>query len=248
MLPSEAGSRPAGFNLLPRVTVGVAGIEPAAARIQAEMSTNDLHPDGQSGWNRTSMTVLPRHVDNHCPTLCRRSLELESNEPLSRFRRALSPGQLSRDGGTPPHEEASRTSAVGAGIEPAGGRVTICPVFQHTSPTIWATTSAALLQHHGRPPRASLHAVTPFSDCQRSRAHLRLGFRGPASKQLRAAPSHTCRRWATLESRARFGPGASVRNRTPTGGVRNRCSTNELRTREAEKCRTSPGKARTELE
>ena len=102
MLPSEAGSRPAGFNLLPRVTVGVAGIEPAAARIQAEMSTNDLHPDGQSGWNRTSMTVLPRHVDNHCPTLCRRSLELESNEPLSRFRRALSPGQLSRDGGTPP--------------------------------------------------------------------------------------------------------------------------------------------------
>ena len=51
----------------------------------------------------------------------------------------------------------------------------------------------------------------------------------------------TCQRWAALESRARFGPGASVRNRTPTGGVRNRCSTNELRTREAEKCRSFAG-------
>src|SRR6478609_538993 len=69
MLPSETGSRPAGFDLLPRVTVSVAGIEPAAPSFQARMSTNDLHADGQSGWNRTSMILLPTQVDSHYPTL-----------------------------------------------------------------------------------------------------------------------------------------------------------------------------------
>ena len=95
MLPSEAGSQPAGFNLLPRVTVSVAGIEPATPSFQARMSTNDLHADGQGDWNRTSLILFPKQVDDHYPTPW--SLELESNEPLSLFRRALSPGQLSRD-------------------------------------------------------------------------------------------------------------------------------------------------------
>jgi hypothetical protein len=51
---------------------------------------------GREGRIRTSITVLPKHVGYHYPTS--RSLELESNEPLSLFRRALSPGQLSREG------------------------------------------------------------------------------------------------------------------------------------------------------
>ena len=74
MLPSEAVSQTAGFNLLPHVTVSVAGIEPAAPSFQARMSTNDLHAgdrtragstrvDGQSGWNRTSIALLPKQVD-----------------------------------------------------------------------------------------------------------------------------------------------------------------------------------------
>jgi hypothetical protein len=69
MLPSETDSQSAGFYLLPRVTVSVAGIEPATPSFQARMSTNDLHADGQSGWNRTSMDLLPKKVDDHCPTL-----------------------------------------------------------------------------------------------------------------------------------------------------------------------------------
>jgi hypothetical protein len=67
---ARRGSQPHLFTKTTAPRVGVAGIEPATSRFQAEMSTNDLHPEGQSGWNRTSMTVLPRHVDNQYPTLC----------------------------------------------------------------------------------------------------------------------------------------------------------------------------------
>jgi hypothetical protein len=69
MLPSWTVSQTAGFDLLPHVTVSVAGIEPAAPSFQARMSTNDLHADGQSDWNRTSMSLLPKQVDDHYPTL-----------------------------------------------------------------------------------------------------------------------------------------------------------------------------------
>ena len=92
-----------------------------------------------------------------------RSLELESNEPLSLFRRTLSPGQLSRASGIS-SRGGTINMAVGAGIEPARDRLTICPVFQHTSPTRSGDGPArAAPCLHGRPPRASPHAVTPFS-------------------------------------------------------------------------------------
>ena len=84
--------------------------------------------------------------------------------------------------------------AVGAGIEPAESALTVRSVFQHTSPTrveaaLRTRCTSGRLRLHGRPPRASPHAVTPFSDCQRSRAHFRPGFREPDSNQHGAVQS-----------------------------------------------------------
>ncbi len=89
MLPSETVSQTAGFNLLPHVTVSVAGIEPATPSFQARMSTNDLHADGQGDWNRTSLNLFPKQVDNHYPTPL--WTPAESNRAVPGFNRTQSP-------------------------------------------------------------------------------------------------------------------------------------------------------------
>jgi hypothetical protein len=127
-------------------------------------------------------TTIPR--SDVCPSnSSRTSLSRSSGE---RYHRVSCRGSsASRRGG--------RNIAVGAGIEPAIDRVTICPVFQHTSPTrsgdgpVWA---APVLTRETA--TRFTHAVTPFLNCQRSRAQLRLGFRGLPTNQLRAVQSRTC--------------------------------------------------------
>jgi hypothetical protein len=121
MLPSEADSQSAGFNLLPHATVGGVRIELTDTGAQNRRPTLG-HPSANARAKPPNLTGLTR------------SLELESNEPLLLFRQALSPGQLSRV--TVPHSRnAPRITAVGAGIEPAEGALTVRPVYQHTSPT-----------------------------------------------------------------------------------------------------------------
>src|SRR5450432_3644807 len=71
---------------------------------------------------------------------------------------------------------AIAASAVGAGIEPAEGALTVRPVYQHTSPTRWKRHlgSEAASAGHGRPPRTIWHAVTPFRIVREQKAHVRL--------------------------------------------------------------------------
>ena len=95
---------------------------------------------------------------------------------------------------------------------------------------------------HGRPPRASPHAVTP--SCRLSEIAGALAPSVPGA--FFAPPSGGLEPYVlpfgrTPEIGPHQSPSASVRNRTSTGGVRNRCSTSELRTREAEKYREFAG-------
>jgi hypothetical protein len=100
------------------------------------------------------------------------------------------------------HGQHGRAVAVGAGIEPAEDRLTICPVFQHTSPTLPSSDQRCSFRQHGRPPRASLHAVRPFSDCQRAQAHLRLRFssRRQTTLQTRCQRVHISNRLRILNT------------------------------------------------
>ena len=90
---------------------------------------------------------------------------------------------------------------------------------------------------HGRPPRASPHAVTPFSRLSEIAGTLAPWVPGAGFEPTSSGSEPHVLPLDDPGNRAQTGPSASVRNRTSTGGVRNRCSTNELRTREAEKCR-----------
>jgi hypothetical protein len=119
---------------------------------------------------------------------------------------------------------AIAASAVGAGIEPAEGALTVRPVYQHTSPTRRKRApldSGAASAVRGRPPRARLARRHAASNCQRSRAHVRRVGSGS---------------WTRTNIQGVRDPGPAVRrsrsalagNRTLTGGLRTRCSANEL--------------------
>ena len=230
MLPSETDSQSAGFNLLPHATVRGVRIELTHTGIQNRRPTLD-HPPVVS------------------------SLECGSNAPLRVFSAALSPGQLSRAracrhagvglraqccdcdrlskssdferwkhdnfrgpfGGERRRADlGSRTQlagvrnrsdhhdhligrAVGVGIEPTESALTVRSVYQHTSPTRWVANPG---KWDPRPPYTGDR-----------RAH-------------ECAPS---RRFELSESRRHTSAfGALVGNRTLSGGLRTRCSTNEL--------------------
>jgi hypothetical protein len=181
MLPSEADSQSAGFNLLPHATVGGVRIELTDTGAQNRRPTLG-HPSANTRAKPPNLTALTR------------SLELESNEPLLRFRQALSPGQLPRV--TVPHSRnAPRITAVRAGIEPAEGALTVRPVYQHTSPT--KIGKRPMDTSRFRRTRETASRITArrhaASNCQRSEGTL--------------SPS-----------------GALAGNRTLAGGLRTRCS------------------------
>ena len=157
------------------------------------MSTNDLHPDGQSGWNRTSMNLCSRWTT----IIPRSDLGPSSSSRTSLF----------RSSGERCHRVScrgiSRTSArVGAVNICCRGRNRTCErqinnlpsVPAHKPYKIGAADWAAPFAYTGD--RHALHRTPSrrFLDCQRSRAHLRLRFRGLDSNQLRAVQSRTsCR-------------------------------------------------------
>lgn len=86
-------------------------------------------------------------------------------------------GALARRIGTvgdrrfPPPWRRARAPAVGAGIEPAEAPLTVAPVHQRTSPTMWRRLVAASA-YRERPPRQRRRHVT--SNCQRTRARARV--------------------------------------------------------------------------